>query len=254
MKKHQIIAVVGTIALAANLLLPNISFAQNNQTGTVNINCTAGTAAALTASPADVTFTSQASPVSGTVSTFDSTAITTTLPANHLLQVTDKSSAGISGCPLAADQWTLAVSSTDLSNGGTGINAGTIAKGDIDVATSTSIDTTAITANSATGLQTDTTNHVIWNDYVASHNGNPHNVVAGEVAKATDFQALTSFGDGLSNTRTLLSRCSTAAAANGEDTDVATGVVFDINNGIKTLQPYGTYTGTITYTFAPGNC
>jgi hypothetical protein len=50
MKKHNAVAVVGTLALLANLLVPGLAFGQN-QTGTAQLNCSA-TAPSISVTPA----------------------------------------------------------------------------------------------------------------------------------------------------------------------------------------------------------
>lgn len=158
MKKHQIVAAVGTIAIAANLLLPSLSFAQNQQ-GQVDVNCPAAGTVALLRVPANVTFEDASglgsattvpvsSPTTGTASAYDTDAgnfttagafpggnlATATDPTiaeatdrqvnDHLLGVRDQSSNGSDNCPIFTppsttyDNWEVTATITSLDNGG----------------------------------------------------------------------------------------------------------------------------------------
>ena len=129
MKKHEIAVTIGVVALAANLLLPNLAFGQTQQ-GSLQITCPISgfIPPSLEAAPRDVTFNGVSSPSSGTVSTVDTDAgdFTTTgafpggnsstsdingprVTNDHLLRIKDTTSLGINGChgPDAYDNYNV---------------------------------------------------------------------------------------------------------------------------------------------------
>ncbi len=287
MKKHQIVAVVGTLALAANLLLPGLAFGQQN--GQVQINCPSSAGptgnVSLARVPRDLFFTGQNSPLTGTLSTFDQNASndvsTTPLPGgnasagdisatavahDHLLGVTDVSSQGVNGCG-GQDGWDVTATITTTFTGTdpvthspvtaqpalTGPSGDYINASTIHLVTSQKVSTDNINANDASGLTPSSlSDGVIYNDYTPT--GNLHLVTAGSQAAGKNFQTEATFVSG-SNTLDsaavpVLSHPCQLTVNKGENTDVYTGIGMDIDNGIHALQANGTYNGVIQYTFS----
>jgi len=280
MKKHQIAATVGVLALAANLLLPNLAFGQTQQ-GSVDVTCPGSIAltVSLVAAPEDVTFVSKAAPTSGTESTVDTNAgdftssgsfsggnsssggvSGTRTAGDHLLRMTDTTSQGVEGCGGSVDKWKVAATITTLhasttkslvTSGDTDyINANTI-----KLVTTSKVDTTNIT-NGGPAIAAANSEKVFYDDYTSTGVG--HTTVGDNKTSGTDFTTA-GFGGGTylsGNTldRTalpVLTHCT--AGATGENSDIYTGVALGIDSGIRTLQSYGTYSGTIEYTLSQGS-
>jgi hypothetical protein len=290
MKKHQLVAMVGTLALAANLLLPNLSFAQ--QTGTVSITCPAGVFAVQV--PSNVTFTPVTSPASGTASTFDVDASdTANLPGgnsaaggingarlgnDHLLRIQDQTSGGVNNCGGNTDWFKISAQVTSMTTVGSirglvnGPPNGTqyvIPATSMKIVGSTLVNTNNININPGNAaLQIDNANQLIYNDYTTT--GNLRNTATsinrvdkqahgGTTAATSAFHTLATYNPltplptGSVNTldqNVLLveKTCTGPIPPTGENTDIYTGVAIDTDSGIATLQPGGTYSGTITYT------
>jgi len=278
MKKHQILAAIGTLAVAANFILPGLAFGQQNQTGSVQINCSTGSGtASLIAAPAAVTFTAVNSPASGTASTVDQNApntgsnfsggntatggITGTRVANdHLLRFRDTTSQGVNGCG-DSNAWDITATITTLHSGTTPAltNVGDtdyIPASSMHIVTTTQTNTTNINNGAGPTIVTNNPNGVFYDDYTST--GNSHAANAPKPAQGTDFTTSgvtggtynTSVGSNtLDGSVEILRHCS-----GGENTDIYTGVAIDIDSGIHALQTSGNYTGTIQYTQGTVSC
>jgi|GEM_PF-2092184 len=270
MKKHQIVAAVGTLALAANLLLPGLAFGQ--QQGTVDVGCPTPRASVSVVAPGNITFSSVSS--SPTASQFDfdnALANGTALPSANVLNFADGRSsstaintAGVDGCPNASAGWTVTVASTNLTSGLNSIPN-----------TSLHIVTSNATAATPAGVQAFTTGDSVFYGTATAQTGNAHNVVApflydtsAKDASLNNFRNLANYqkdcttvatGDctggnrtnSLDSSRTLLSATTAMNQAIATGVAIAIGSIGNTNSttyGIAVNQANGTYTGTITYT------
>jgi len=259
MKKHKLLAAIGTLALAANFILPSLAFGANQQ-GTVDVSCPTTGGVAL-AAPGDVTFSSVESSTTQTSSTFDGAVLNGTgLPPANILVFGDTRSNGIDGCPVGSAGWTVTVVSTNLTASGLGA-------GFPIPASSLRIITSKVFATPPANALCNVDGDEVCYSGVPVGPGNAHDVdapflyddenrltsvVNNNFLTATNYQKPcglnevdctgTSFVNGLGAPRTILS---SPTAMNSE---LTTGAVIMIDNGIAISQPPDSYTGTITYT------
>lgn len=283
MKKHQLVAAIGTLALAVNLIVPGLAFGAD-QTGNLTVQCAGRPAASsLERVPATVTFAPVTSPLVGTLSTVDFTAGDfsgigsfpggntvsagiggTSVTDDHLIRVKDITSNGVDGCGGSEDdRWavTATISSTDF-NGDKALvhtvhNTSSILASAIKMVTTDTVDTTNI-SNGGPAIAEDS--GVFYDNYTST--GNAHAVVAGSVAGSADFSSTTGIPAGTydSGSNTLdqaavpvLKHCvATSAGTTSENADIYLGVAIAIDSGIQAFQEQGTYTGTIQYTMTSG--
>ena len=125
MKKQNVVATLGTLALVANLLLPGMAFGQadqQNQTASQNIDCVANPVFNFNAFPDAVTFDNLVAGPTDQVSYDAATDNDTGLPAANMLVVQDNRSGGVDGCPTTTPGFdVLATITTSLTNGTTTI-------------------------------------------------------------------------------------------------------------------------------------
>lgn len=272
MKKHKVLVAVSTLAVAANLVLPNLAFGQSNQSGSVNIDCPTSTPASLVAAPQPVTFTSVTSPTSGTASTTDATASATAnfpggntasggvngnpVTDDHLIRVQDTTSTGVDGCGLRND-WNVTATVITLHSGTTKALTNTgdtdyIPASSMHLITTESVNIDNIDNGTGPAITAAADSEGIFYDYYTT-TGNPgtgnH---ARKHAAGTDFTDVATYSAVTSNTLNgtvpVIDHC-----GDGQNTDIYTGVAIDIDGGIHALQASGSYTGTIQYTMNPGS-
>ncbi len=232
MKKQNLMAAVGTVALLANLLVPGLAFGQGTQVqqGTQVITCPedGGTAEFSLSAPSAVTF-DQITATSQDPWTFDVLVDGgADLPGANMLSVTDTRSGGADNCPLTLKGFTITAASTALSS--TGVYATTIPNTSLFIRTSSDI----------TGCS-NAKNGVCY-ELATDLSGNTQDVAAALNLTGKTFNTSGSFLADLSTSRTLLS------TTTSHNQTMKTGVALAVH--VPANQNPGTYTGTVTYTLA----
>lgn len=248
MKKHNIIALIGVLALTANLLIPGLAFGQ--QTGILGVDCPAPGGTSAPTPPSTVTFDSL--PASSSAqSSYDSLLDNSNpLPAANLLSVADADSGGVNGCQAGNGFFVEAAVTSDCDPGapvvlglchGVSPELYSIPASSLRVITtdenvdlsglSDPVDAGTATVDAATTTGNETTGSDITSD--VDHDGD----VLFETASTYSTD-----GAPLNAAVTVLD--STGTGWNGT---VYTGVAIAIIDGIAAYQAQGTYTGTITY-------
>jgi hypothetical protein len=249
MKKHNIIALIGVLALTANLLIPGLAFGQT-QTGTLGVDCPTPGGTSAPTPPGTVTFDTVTASSSAQSSYDSAVDDDTELPSSNLLSVVDADSGGVDGCQAGNGFYVEAAVTSDCDDGApvvlglchgvdpvsynipassmliitTDENVDLLGLSDpVDAGTAT-VDRATTTGNETTG--TDIVSDV---DYTADD--------LFETAAT-----YSTYGDPLSAAVTVLD--SSGIGWNGT---VYTGVAIAIIDGIAAYQAQGTYTGTITY-------
>lgn len=262
MKKHQLIASAGMLALLSNIIVPSLAFGQDNenQTGNVTINCTAGTLSIANtpdtvnlgiASGADVTASASAQSVYDKLLNDDAE-----LDDGNILAIEDTRSNNLDVCPAGTDKgFNVAVAiSTPLT-----YNAVTIPSSNFRIITSNEFDRVTAACTLANDEQ------ACYG--VADGAGNHHDVVAAQIYDDEDnllatvfdkFNTATSYTDqiapgatesvpgGAARTNTLDSSVQILRTTTSHNQTIQTGVA--IYGSIPGNTPPGAYTGTITYT------
>ncbi len=229
MKKQNIAAAVGTVALLANLLVPGLAFGQpiqGQQASTQEIKCPeeGGTAEFSMDAPTAVNFDVQTAS-SEEIWSYDQVVTDGALPVQNVLSVTDTRSGGADGCPTTLAGFTVKASATSLSKG-----SGTpIPNSRLFLRTSSSYSGSA---NCVSG---------ICYDLPASNTGNTQDVVT-PLDLTTGFRTSTSYVTALDTQQLLLS------TATSHNQTMKTGVVLSVH--IPANQAPGIYSGTVTYTLA----
>lgn len=248
MKKYKVVALVGTLALLANLLVPGMAFGAA-QTGTLNVGCPAGGSVNVTLgnSPDDMTFT----PVT---LTFPPGAAKSSLENDllagkalgYLNKATRLEVSGntIENCESTETDWKVDVVATDLTAGGTRDIAAT----KIYLMTSNNVANVAGNAketcdssanfcykNNATGPLT-----VYGNGAAACS----HNTAADWDTPATYTCAM----DNASATDIMVFNQDEGTENDGLNSNAILGATLYCKNCVDGDQPAGVYTGTLTYT------
>jgi len=259
MKKQNVVATLGTIALVANLLVPGMAFGQGtgDQTASQTINCTGSGTLTLQDTPDNMTFdTLTANPAAQ--DSFDSdTNSNSLLPDAHSLVVADSRSGGVNGCPVTTPGFTVTAEITQ-----------TLTTGSADIPDSAF---SIITANETAS---DPGCNVLGEDVCyrdAAGPGNAHDVSApflyDDFARDPGvtwdcFNNAVIYGGGQSvggtecapagaaygSANALSAPVTIMSTATGHDTMVATGTV--LYGRIPAGQGPGVYSGRITYTLA----
>lgn len=277
MKKHYLVATVGTLALVANLLIPELAFGQTQQAqqGTQQINCPNPGDVSITSAPDSVTFNPTTSPTSGTASTYDPNLPTQSthrsiheyyspdLP-NQMLVVTDNISKGIYGCQGKA--WYVTAKISSYAAGTYGLVKGT----DVIPASSMilalpdyyTLDDAAIESfNTCTTVQSLPAYGMWACDFgdTGRHAFTALGLPLVPASTSYNYQTSGPFDDATPGPKTLdgdvyLMRhaCGDNPALGEENSMFFVGAALYIKDGIAQYQPRGTYTGTITYTLDPG--
>jgi len=266
MKKYHLVAIVGILALAANLLVPGLAFGQTQQgqQGTEQINCLlTPVMPSIDQAPTSVTFHAMVSPVTDTDS-YDDAAPTGSgvkFAANQMVEVTDTYSGGIFGC--AGGLWN--VTSTMTSGGGSKGLVGSahatdrILASDIIqvVPASSQLNTNACSSGTPSAL----TGGILACN-LSSTVRNSFTQTNVPTAAAGDYTASGLF-TGASGTKVLSSSvllmnhtCGTSGQLGEENSHFFAAAPMYIYQGVKAYQPSGTYTGTVTYTLdtSAGTC
>lgn len=265
MKKHQLLAAVSTVALAANLLLPNLAFGQ--QTASQPIGCpTPGAGPSIGTLPANVTFDSKTPNLTSTQDSFDAAVSNgAVLPQNHLISVSDARSQGVDECPALTPGWTLTVTSTNLVSD---VNAAdTIANSSLRIVTSNEADRGLLdiiaqqvgeevmySVGAGPGNAHDVDAPVLYDDVDRDpgvtnsqfeHQENYQNAYV--IGDADYDQAVPTGPTGAAFNNTLGGAVTLLTKATGQNMSVFTGIALMVDDGIAANQPRGTYTGTLTY-------
>ncbi len=233
MKRQNIAALAGTMALLANLLIPGLAFGQGTQQqqGTQVITCPedGGTAEFSMSVPSAVNFDEK------TVSSqqqwsFDRTISDSLLSAQNVISVTDTRSGGVDGCPTNLKGFTITASATAL----------------FDIQEGYSIPNTNLfirTSSAYTGAANCVEGACY--DLATDQSGNTQDVIAAyDLADPFRDQTGTSYSssNSLNTPRTILS------TSTSHNQTIKTGVI--IAEIIPANQSPGTYIGAITYTIA----
>lgn len=264
MKKHQLLAAVSTVALAANLLLPNLAFGQ--QTASQPINCPApGAGPSISLLPANVTFDSKTPNLSTTQDSFDAALNNgSQLPTNHIIAINDARSQGVDECPAVTPGWTLTVTSTNLISD---VNAAdTISNSSLRVVTSNDASTGALDligqqigeevfyqSAAGPGNAHDVDAPVLYDDVdrdpATDNNQFEHeeNYQSAYTTGDVDFDLAGSGPSGAAFNNTLGGAVTLLTKPTGQNMTVYTGIALMVDDGIAANQPRGTYTGTLTY-------
>jgi len=127
MKKHKLIATVGTLALLANILVPGLAFGQSDQTASQTIDCQAGRTLSITETPGDLTGSMTFDNLTASASaqnSFDSNVLDgvaqvpyfASLNNDHDLIVDDTRSGGVGGCPVSTPGFTVTAQITSANS------------------------------------------------------------------------------------------------------------------------------------------
>lgn len=252
MKKHNLVAAVGTLALVANLLLPSLAFGQN-QTASQTVGCPTPGTQTFAHTPVNTTLTPLTAGVGGnTIDTVVSGAAPgASVQGDNLLAISDTTSGGANGCSSVGGSVTAsATDGVDPAQPGT-----TIDNAFMRLVTTPNV-TADLTYGTVFGPTPVTGGDVIYNH--ASGPGDDHDVTAPQTVANPATAALgdTSlaayrladpaqnlFGAAID----VLRYCTPKNSTFGTDVLLAL-------DGVSASQPSGTYTFTITYLAAPLNC
>jgi hypothetical protein len=241
MKKYHVVAIIGTLALLTNFLVPGLAFGQGEegQGGTIQITCPSGGSLSWTRAPANITFNPVETSPTNTQSSLDSAIRAGNdnwlYPAANVLSVTDTRSQSAEDCPEVQPGFTVAVTGSDLTRvGGTetipGDHIYLTADGNYAGADAAGLYGVHIRFNNADGpgnyLSSSALNYSINDGLLTAANYAVHGAPM----------------DG--NSYTLLQR---TGPTNSEVT-IATALA--IVNGIAAGQRVGTYSGVITYSLS----
>jgi len=124
MKKYHVLALIGTLALLVNLLVPGLAFGQQPQEGTATLGCS-GDGPAYSVTPGDFNFTSDGTPAGTLVSKSEdqwafkdpAAANLQTAAGKDYIEVNDVQDPSLNGCN---DGLTIEVSATDTFAGALG--------------------------------------------------------------------------------------------------------------------------------------
>jgi hypothetical protein len=255
MKKQNVIAAVGTIAILANLLVPGLAFgATDSQQATQYIGCPTGTQQEFSFTvPAGVTFDTKTASGNSQVA-FDHAV--GTMPASELaplanmLVVTDTRSGGAEGCPDSTQGlkgFNVAAVITSPANGGVGLTSDVPVAGSYIMGTQFRVVTTAETVSTPSGMLSDTAG--VWYSHEGSTAGNLRNVTADYTkATASDLRDIATYTGTFGGRNTLDLSRDLLTTTTSHDGKIGTAVV--ISSQIPGNQNPGTYVGTVTYTLA----
>lgn len=264
MKKQNVVATLGTLALVANLLLPGMAFGQDtgNQDASQLIDCPGTRIFNFTSVPTDVSFDDQVASPTAT-ETYDAavlpeTGVDQVLPAaTNTLAVNDTRSGGVTGCPTTEPgfQVTANISSTLTS----GLN--TIPDDKFQIITSNEFDTNpnscttpsgkeaCYSAVSGTGNLHDVDSPELYDDEARApgtvFNAFRTKAAYTELVEAGATETDPSSSDNLRTTNTLDQNVVLMSTSTSHNQIISTGVL--ISGTIPGNQAPGTYSGVITY-------
>lgn len=261
MKKQNVVATLGTLALVANLLLPGMAFGQvdtGDQDASQTINCPAARTFNFASVPTDVTFDNLTALPTAQSSYDTNLNDDSTLPAaTNTLAIEDARSGGVSGCPTTDPGFEVqATITTTLTNGTT-----TIPDSQFRIITSNEFDANPNACTTGAGEE------VCYN--AATGTGNLHDVSAREIYDDEAFAPGTVFdkfntpetytelveagatesdpssGNNARTTNTLDQDVVLMSTNTSHNQIISTGVA--LYGLIPGNQAPGTYTGVITY-------
>jgi len=258
MKKYHLVAIVGTLALVANLLVPGLAFGQSQQGGTEQIGCPT--------EPVEADLSFKAVPDAINFNGLSSTADIQSdwdpnLPddanlvrgpdhagaTNSMLGITDASNAGVPNC--YGEKWSVTAKMTDLVNEADGTSK--ILASDIVMAVpaETQLNSDEITCNG-------TKAHLDYGVLACKIAGTPYVSVADPggtvvLADAADLTAKATYADQPAlNADVTILKHDCGVKFGSENTDFYVGSALYIYDGVKAYQPQGKYVGTITYSLS----
>jgi hypothetical protein len=274
MKKQNVIAAVGTIAILANLLVPGLAFGadSDSQEATQVIDCPTGTSQELTFSvPSAVTFDSMVAS-GNSQQAFDASVlagISAIGGTQHLLVVTDTRSGGAENCPTSPLARGFSVNAVMAGTGLVNGNATIIPSSQFRIITTPAVNETDLrtvtlpeagnplgSGTASAFAQPIVASNNVWYTNPANTAGNWHDVATPVMYddgtyqngnNATQFRAKASYVLGTDNkldpTGVTLMSTSTS-----HFNHMAVGVV--LQSEIPPNQESGTYTGTLIYTLS----
>jgi hypothetical protein len=261
MKKQNVVATLGTLALVANLLLPGMAFGQvdsGNQDASQNIDCVGTPTFNFLSVPTDVAFDNLTALPTDQNSYDVNLNNDASLPAaTNTLAVEDTRSGGVTGCPTTNPGFQVqATITTTLTNGSV-----TIPDSQFSIITSNEFDANPNSCTTAAGEE------VCYS--AATGTGNLHDINAPELyddearAVGTVFDKFNtpevytelveagatesdpSSGDNLRTSNTLDQNVLLMTTGSSHNQTISTGVA--IRGLIPGNQAPGVYTGVITY-------
>lgn len=252
MKKHQIAATVGTLALVANLLLPNLAFGQDQNVGQ-DVGCPGAGTQTFAHIPANTTLTPLTAGTGG--NTVDNSIVGSAVLSDNLLAITDTTSGGANGCTSIGGSVTA--SATNFVDPSFAVG-NTIYADSLRLVTTTNVTSDAV----YTGLfpaGSETVSNVIYSK--ASGPGDDHDVLAPQTvaAPATATLSATANVDAYTLTNPTQNKFGFGVAIDvlryctPKNSTFGTGVALALE-GVPSTQAAGNYTSTVTYTKSPLNC
>jgi hypothetical protein len=253
MKKHHVVATIGTLALLANFLVPGLAFGDPipaNQTGTLQVNCPSiGGGLTWLSPPIDVGFKDVTSSGTFAQDSTDKLVVSDTqVPSSNLISISDARSGGVDNCPIDSEGasslgFTLTVQGTGLLGQGTASDD-EISADSIFLVTTTSISgglgayTNHNAANTVLSSEASGIGNVLENITAA------YNLATGFLGTAPDEAAEYAVHGAVMSglPKTIL------ASSTAMNSQIAVGTALGISKGIAINQYPGNYVGTITYT------
>ncbi len=254
MKKHQIAATVGTLALVANLLLPNLAFGQNQDVGQ-DVGCPGAGTQIFAATPANTTLTALTAGTGG--NTVDASIAASTVGSDHLLAITDTTSGGANGCTSVGGSVTA--SATNF------VDPALPSGNDIQADKLRLVTTTNVTADAAyDALFPAATRESVDNitySVTGSGPGDQHDVQAPQTVADAATAALATTAnlnaytltDPAQNKFGYLVAIDVLRYCSPKNSTFGSGVALALE-GVPATQLADNYTSTVTYTKSPLNC
>jgi hypothetical protein len=244
MKKQYLVAAIGTLALAANIILPGLAFGQIDQTGTQEISC--GTIGLTLNTTGASAFAMDALTVSNAAQDSFGNDIgagtdnyqngITTLPNEAFISVSDSRTTGTGCATNGTDEgWEVTAQAADFDNG-----AQTIAASEFYIVTTANVTPDADMTVNGDFFYDDT--------YLA---GTGPTDITGDVVTATssdltDAATFTTDGGSLDTARALMHNGTGAGTDDFKFATIGTGVAYYLN--VPANQAGGTYTADVTFT------
>ncbi len=268
MKKHQIAATVGVIALAANLLLPSLAFGQQTANETIGCPYNAGNpppAVTLDHIPNQTAGSVTLTPLtagSGGNAVDTSIGSATSIPGDNLLVVTDHQSGGANGCTTEGGAVTATATDFETSGAGSIIDTTPSTGSPFYLVTTGNIDADSAYSTLFPSPNLDGTDGtVIYNKAADSVNnpGDNHDVTAPQ--QVTDVTpVLNNNGDvttydlgNYQNALTPTTPIDVLKYCSSKNSSFGSGVALALTN-VPSNQAAGDYSATVTYTWSPENC
>lgn len=252
MKKHQIAATVGTLALVANLLLPNLALGQ--QDVGQDVGCPGAGTQVFAATPANTTLTALTAGAGG--NTVDASIAASTVGSDHLLAITDTTSGGANGCTSVGGSVTA--SATDFTDPLIP-SPNTISADKLRLVTTTNVTTDAAYDALFPAATRETVDNITYS--VTSGPGDNHDVQAPQTVAVPATAALATTAnlnaytltDPAQNKFGFLVAIDVLRYCSPKNSTFGTGVALALE-GVPATQQAGNYSSTVTYTKSPLNC